>query len=197
MRIHSPLRTLLLCALLLAFTAGSARANGSDDRIVQDCQHSASGSLTGSYTKAQLRHALHNLPGDVLEYSGCYDAIQQAMIAGAGGRSSGSGGGSGSGASGSGSGTGSSGLGSIGGSDGAGSTAGSTGTVPSAPPPAGAEQPQRVAGAAVVPGALPEIGRDAHKLPTPLLVLLILLGVAALVPAGLTIGRRVVAHRSS
>jgi len=52
-----------------------------------------------------------------------------------------------------------------------------------------------VAGTAVAPGTLPELGRDAHRLPTPLLVLLALLAAAALTPAILTIGRRVVGHR--
>jgi hypothetical protein len=54
-----------------------------------------------------------------------------------------------------------------------------------------------VAGTAVAPGALPEIGQDSHRLPTALLVLLVLLGVAALGAAATTIGRRVVGHRGA
>ncbi len=189
------LLTLAACALLLALPAAPARANGSDDRIVRDCQHSATGELTGSYTKAQLRHALGNLPGDVAEYSGCYDAIKQALLSAGGGGKSGGGNGAGGGAGGSGSG----GLpgGGQGGAGGGGPTgsAGVGGATPSVPPPPDANRPLRVAGGTVAPGALPVIGRDSHRLPGALVVLLALLGVAALLPATLTIGRRVVAAR--
>jgi hypothetical protein len=189
MRTRSPLTTLLTCILLLALPASAAWANSADDRIITDCQNSPTGALRGSYPQQQLRHALHNLPGDVQEYTGCSDAIRQALLSSVGG-----GGGSGSGT-----GAGGSGSGGVGGStDGsAGTTAAPAGDVPSAPPPPGADRPQQVAGTAVAPGALPELGHDAHRLPTPLLVLLVLLGLAALVPAALTIGRRVVDHRGS
>lgn len=193
MRTTIRLPTLIVCILLLALPATAARANGSDDSIVQDCQHSQSGALTGSYSKAQLRHALRNLASDVLEYSGCYDAIRQAMLASAGGGDGGNG--SGNGPGGGSGGTGAGGIG--GGSDGSGGSGGTGTTAPvtNAQPPPGADRPVELAGTAIAPGALPELGRDAHKLPTPLLVLLVLLGVAALVSAGLTIGRRVVARR--
>ncbi|HZV72217.1 MAG TPA: hypothetical protein VFF79_00725 [Conexibacter sp.] len=194
MRLSIPLRTLVLCVLLLALPAASASANATDDRIVQDCQHSATGALTGSYTKAQLRHALHNLPGDVQEYSGCHDAIAQAASAGSG--HSGAGGGSGGGsntAGGGGAGTGGAGSSGSGGGGAGGTSA--TGPTTDAQPPAGAERPLQVAGAAVAPGTLPAIGRDSHKLPTALLVVLALLGLTALASTALTIGRRAVAHR--
>jgi hypothetical protein len=199
MRTFLPLKTLIACLLLLlALPAASARANGADDRIVQDCQHSVTGSLTGSYPKAQLNHALHNLPGDVREYSGCYDAIRQALLASAGANGgnggNGAGNGNGDGVDGAGGGIGGGG-GSNGAGGGAGGGAGAPGAIPDAQPPAGAEQPVDVAGATIAPGTLPEIGLDSHKLPTPLLVLLILLAATALVVAALTIGRRVVARR--
>lgn len=192
MRTAKTFTTLVACALLLALPAARAWANAADDRIIADCQHSPTGALTGSYPPKQLNHALHHLPGDIREYTGCSEAISQAVLAsaGAGGGNGGNGGGGGSGGIG---GTGS------GGGDGAGgaSTGGTdaAGPPPSAPPPAGAERPLDVAGTAVAPGALPEIGRDSHRLPTSLLVLLVLLAAAALVPAALTIGRRVVGHR--
>lgn len=200
MRTLIALRPLLALLLLLPALPAAAHANATDDRIVADCQHSATGAVTGSYTRAQLKHALNNLPGDVAEYSGCYDAIKQAMTASAAGGGDGDGTGSGGGTGDGGTGGGSDGTGGAGtAAGGTGGAGGGTGApVPpatNAAPPPGAERPLDVAGATVAPGALPELGRDAHALPTPLLVLLALLAVAALTAAGLTIGRRVVARR--
>jgi hypothetical protein len=197
MRTSTTLTTLVACILLLALPASAAWANAADDRIISDCQNSPNGTLRGRYPLKQLNHALHNIPGDQLEYSGCYDAIKQARLAalsggGTGGPGAGAGGG-GSGGFGGSDGTGAGGGNATGGPTGAGT--GPTGEVPSAPPPPGADRPLDVAGRAVAPGTLPEIGRDGRRLPTPLLVLLVLLGVAALAPAALTIGRRVVDHR--
>jgi hypothetical protein len=196
MRTPTILTTLIACVLLLALPAASAWANAADDRIVSDCQNSPTGALRGSYPQKQLNHALHHLVGDVREYTGCSDAIRQALLdaAGGGGGSSGGsdGGGGGGGTSG--------GIGSgDGGNAGAPATgvAGTSAPAPNAAPPAGAERPVEVAGAAVTPGTLPEIGQDSHRIPTALLVLLVLVGVAALVAAALTIGRRVVGHRGS
>ncbi len=194
MRTPTILTTLLACVLLLALPAGAAWANAGDNRIIADCQSSPTGALRGSYSQRQLNHALHHLPGDIREYTGCSDAIRQALLASVGG----GGNGGGSGANGSAGGGGIGGVGGTGGgaTDGSGGGGfGAAGETPNAPPPPGADRPLDVAGAAVAPGALPEIGRDAHRLPTPLLVLLVLLGIAALVPAALTIGRRVVGHR--
>ncbi len=196
MRTPTILTTLIACVLVLALPAASAWANAADDRIITDCQNSPTGSLRGSYPQAQLNHALHNLPGDVREYTGCSDAIRQALLASAGGGGSGGGGGNGTNDGGGiGSGDGTSGGDGSSGTGPAGEPAGGTAPVPDAQPPAGAEQPVDVAGAAVAPGALPEIGTSSHRLPTGLLVLLVLLAVAALVPAALTIGRRVVDRR--
>jgi hypothetical protein len=189
--------TLIACLLLLALPAASAYANAADDRIVHDCESSPTGTLTGTYPKAQLNHALHNLPSDVSEYSGCYDAIRQALIASAGrGASNGGNGTNGSSAGG----IGGSGPNATGGGNALGRTAAGGVGAPAtanAKPPAGAEQPVKLAGVAVAPGALPQLGRDSHRLPTALLVLLVLLGLAALVPSALTIGRRVVARRGA
>jgi len=195
MRFPTFLTTLIACVLLLAIPAASARANAADDRIIADCQNSPTGALRGSYSQQQLNHALHNLPGDISEYSGCSEAIRQAMVAGAGHNGGGGTNGTGSG------GIGSGGIGGGASGGGGGTTGGGTGAAgagapgPEAQPPAGAERPVDVAGAAIAPGALPEIGKDSHRLPTGLLVLLVLLGVAALASAALTIGRRVVGHR--
>ena len=190
---RKPIATIVLVVcLLLALPAAHASANATDDRIVQDCQNSATGALSGSYTKSQLRHAKRNLPGDVAEYSGCYDAISQALLAtaaenGGGGGDTGSGGGGGVG-----------GVGGTGGGTGAGATGdgAAAGAAPSGPEHVGTEAPVELAGGTPVePGALPSIGQDAHELPGPLVALLVLLAIAALASAATTIGRRVVARR--
>lgn len=194
MRTPTILTTLIACVLVLALPAASAWANAADDRIVTDCQNSPTGSLRGSYPPKQLNHALHNLVGDVREYTGCSDAIRQALLASAGGGDGGGGNTNGGGDFGGGGASG--GAGSSGGS-GSPTTgdAGASAPIPDAQPPADANDAVDVAGAAVTPGTLPEIGQDSHRLPTPLLVLLVLVGVAALAAAALTIGRRVVGHR--
>jgi len=192
MRTPLILTTLIACVLLLAVPATSAWANAADDRILTDCSESPNGALRGTYAPDQLRHALRNMPGDFREYSACPDAIRQALLASVAGSGNSPSGGNGSGSPGGINATGSDSGGA--GFDG-GAGAGAAGPTPEAPPPADADRPLDVAGAAVAPGALPELGRNAHRLPTPLLVLLVLLGVAALVPAALTIGRRVVDHR--
>ncbi|HET6448813.1 MAG TPA: hypothetical protein VFG31_06850 [Conexibacter sp.] len=180
---------------LLAVPA-SAWANPTDIRIIEDCQSSPTGALRGTYRQQQLNHALHHLPGDVREYSGCSDAIRQALLAGAG--SGGGGGNDGSNAGGGGDGTSGGGAnsGGFGSTDGAGSTGASDGPADTPPPP-GAEQPVKVARVTIAPGSLPQIGKDAHRLPTGVVVLLVLLGIGALVPAAMTIGRRVVGHRGA
>lgn len=190
MRSFTILTTLAACVLLLALPTGTAWANAADDRILTDCADSPNGALRGTYPPEQLRHALRNMPGDFREYTGCSDAIRQALLA-----SVVRGGGNGTDGSGTG------GIGGTGGTSGGagapGAAPGATGEVPSAPPPPGADRPVDVAGIRIAPGTLPEIGRDAHRLPTSLVVLLALLGVAALAPAALTIGRRVLDHRGA
>lgn len=192
MRTRHILTTLIACLLLSALPA-AAHANGADDRIIHDCQNSPTGALTGNYTKAQLNHALHNLPGDVSEYSGCYDAIHQALL-GSGSGPNGHTGAGGNGSGGLGGGAGGANGGGLGNGPAGGADAGS-GPVPDNPPPPDAAKPVQVAGATVAPGALPQIGKDAHRLPTALLVPLGLLALAALAVAATTIGRRVVAAR--
>jgi hypothetical protein len=39
-----------------------------------------SGQITGRFTVAQLRHALHQLPASVNEYSSCSDVINRAIL---------------------------------------------------------------------------------------------------------------------
>jgi hypothetical protein len=126
MRRALPLIAIILAALVcgLPATAGAA----SSDAIYTDCEHSASGLLTGTYAKSELKKALNNMPTDLSEYSGCYDAIKQALAdsgksRGGGGNGSTSGGGTGG--PGTGGGTSSGGGGTGGGSGG---TTGNSGT---------------------------------------------------------------------
>jgi hypothetical protein len=183
------LPTLLVSLLLLAAVAPSAGANASDDRIVHDCQHSITGELTGRYDRKALQHALHNLPTDVREYTNCFDAIRQALLAPTGGANSGDGSGLGAGGLG---GTGGGGLGGIGGAPG-----GAGAAPPATPAHLGAETAVAVAGTPLRPGTIPTIGRDAHELPGALIALLVLLGVAGIAGAATTVGQRVLARRDA
>jgi hypothetical protein len=189
-------KTITLIAILLGALALAAPALAdTTDKIVQDCEHSRNGQLAGTYTRKQLETALNNIPADVREYSSCYDTIKQAMLGA--GRSHTSGGGGGSGADGGG-GTASSGGGA--GTPGSGTDgSGATPSGPSAavPQQTGSKAPVALSGGAVQPGAIPAIGRDAHTLPTSVIVFLALLCAGALACAAATLGRRAIArHRT-
>jgi len=188
-------RPIILIPILVAALAcglpATAAANATSDKIYADCEHSPTGALTGHYTTSQLQHALDNIPGDVQEYSACYDAIKQALLAGGhGGTGSGPNGG-GIGSNGGGAGSGANGVGTDG-SAGGGSAGGYSG-----PMHVGTKAPVQLpgGGGAVRPGAVPSIGRDAHTLPTPLIAFLVLLAAGVLVPTSTTLGRRVIARR--
>lgn len=194
------LSTLLAGLLALAALPTPAAANAMDDRIARDCLTSETGRLRGKYTRAQLRHALRNLDGDVLEYSGCWDAINDALRSLSGGRSDGAGGSnaSSSGATGGGGTSGGSDISAGGGATGGDAAGGGTpaaGDGPGAAAHSGSARPVQIAGTAIEPGRLPPLSSRAHTLPGPLIALLAVLGAAALVPAVLTIGRRVIAGR--
>ncbi|MCW2951159.1 MAG: hypothetical protein JWQ48_329 [Conexibacter sp.] len=220
MRRLLPLIAIVLAALVCGVpaTAGAASSNA----IYTDCEHSASGLLTGSYAKSDLQKALNNMPTDLSEYSGCYDAIKQALADGAksrsgggngttggggtggsgtgGGSSSGGGGATGSsgtaaGSTGTGSSSSGSGTGGSPGSAGAAAAGGTAGAATPAPQHTGTDAPVRLANTEIRPGTLPAISRNGHALPTPLIVFLALLGAGGLAIAGSTIGRRVLARR--
>jgi hypothetical protein len=192
MRRLTTLIPILVAALACALPA-TAAADATSDRIYYDCEHSPTGALTGHYSHAQLRRALDNIPGDVQEYSGCYDAINQALLAGgrSGGGSGPNGGGIGSSGGGAGSGPNSGALGTGADGNGAGAAGGYSGPVH-----VGTKAPVQLPGGGVVrPGVVPSIGRDAHTLPTPLIAFLVLLAAGVLLPASTTLGRRVIARR--
>lgn len=185
-------RTIPLIATLAAMLAAAVPAGANvTDQIARDCQRSSTGELRGTYTKAQLRQALHNLPSDVSEYSDCYDQIRTALRGNQGGDSN-DGGGSGQGGGGTTGGP----IASGGSGGGAGDpTQGGSAATPPGPPHVGTKQTVEVGGAAVQPGTIPALGQDAHKLPTPLLVFLLLLALGSLAAPTTLIVRRVIARR--
>lgn len=91
------LTALTIAALL--FLPAAASASGQD--VIDDCVANE-GSFSRTFTAAEYRDALRNLPADVDQYSDCRQAIQDAQrekgLGGSGG-SSGSSGSSGSGGS--------------------------------------------------------------------------------------------------
>jgi hypothetical protein len=92
------LKTVLVLAVLAlaACGAGASAAlaqSSSANAVLQDCL-AHPGGLHGSYTVAQLRHALQVMPAEDKEYTSCPDVINRALIGAVGtGRSKGVGGG--------------------------------------------------------------------------------------------------------
>jgi hypothetical protein len=172
-------RILLVCGLVLAVLAPPAAGQQSVRiKILREC--SQNGRLTGDYTAQQIRDARSNIPDDIDEYTDCRDVLTRALLSRAGGDSSPSGGGgTGSGGTGTG-GTGGSGGGNVGGgSDGGALLSPSTDADREALDTAGraTQTPIEVSGASVTPGSAGSLRND---LPTTLIVLLALLGAAAL-----------------
>jgi hypothetical protein len=203
----------LLPALAAAFAlAAPAAALASPSAVINDC--SSHGRLTKSYSQSDYAGALRNIPTDLDEYTDCRDVIRRAQLGAAGGGGS-SGGGSGSGPAGAGGG----GTGTPTGSGGA--AGGGAGTAPAgeANPGHSADEalaqatpserraierargaagaPVRLGGRIVRPGELGFQGTGLlNTLPTPLVVVLVLLALGACAGGGLLIKARVVARRS-
>ena len=187
-------RTIVLC-LLAALLIPAAALAASTNQIIRDCADD--GVLEGHYTPAELRKARDNLPTDVNEYSDCSDVLARAAGAAA---TAGPGGGG------------------AGGPGGAGGTF-LPGTIPGGA--AGADNGDalvtpateadhravaeaaakgapsvKVGGRTVMPGST-GLAADAARngLPRTLLVVLVLLGAAALAAAAPFIRRYVLARR--
>jgi hypothetical protein len=62
----------------LGVFAHPARAAGLSPPVA-DCDHN--GKLTRTYSITELRKALASIPTDLLEYTPCYNVIQQALLA--------------------------------------------------------------------------------------------------------------------
>lgn len=163
-------RTLLVCGLALLL-APPAAAQSTRIKILREC--SQTGRLSGDYTAQQIRDARSNIPDDIDEYTDCRDVLTRALLSRAGGDSGGGGGGTGGGGTGGGTG-GSSG----GGGGGALLTPSTDADRKALDDAAGADQtPVEISGASVTPGSASGLRND---LPTTLIVLLALLGAAAL-----------------
>jgi hypothetical protein len=197
-------RTIFLALLATLLLVPSARA-ATPIQIIRDCADD--GVLNGHYTPAELRKARSQVPTDVDEYSDCSDVLSRAIAAGTAPKSPAGGGGGGAGGGGSSPSTG-------GGGGGGGSPAGHTGGGDSATPATPDTYPERVAlGAAltkggdavdlngrhVVPGGSSRLAADVGRnaLPTTFILVLVLLGAAALAAAAPLVRHRVLRHRQS
>ena len=165
-----PRMVFVACLLAVLVCAPAALADGTRTKILRECQD---GRLTGTYTSSQIRDALNNIPDDIDQYSDCRDVLRRALLNQAG--SSGSNGGGGG-----------NGIGGPGGSgiSGGGGGGGGQPLTPSTDADrkaidratASGSQPVQIAGRDVTPGE-----GVRNTLPTTLLVVLILLGVATVV----------------
>lgn len=191
------LRRLFLLIAALGLLVPAVAQAGSRAQMYRDCQD---GKINGKYTQKQFSDALANVPTDVDEYTDCRDVIRRAQLAAAGGGGSrGSGTGAGTGA---------------GGGTGSGTGAGSGGSAGGRADPLAAASPKeraavertrkaksapvQVAGKLIAPAPL---GYAEHSslsdIPTPLLVVLILLLASALAAGGIWLRSRVIARRAA
>lgn len=84
----TPLRITL--TLLIALVLAPASAFGAAKDVIKDCED---GSISGTYSQKDFNDALRNIPTDVDEYSDCRDVIRRAQLGSAGGSAGSSGGG--------------------------------------------------------------------------------------------------------
>jgi hypothetical protein len=207
-------RSLLAIAFALLLTAAPASA-ATRTEILRDCQD---GSLAGNYTPSELRDARSHIPADIDQYSDCRDVLTRALTSGSGtGTSGGNGGGGSSGSSGGGTSSGSS-SSSGGSSSGGSSSSSSSDVAPNAAAPSpvlkpetqteqhalddagstGGATPVTVGERPIVPGATAfDAGEPGNKLPSSLVITLVLLAVAAAAAAAPAARRRVVDRRTT
>ncbi len=200
-------RTIFLALLATLLCAPVARAD-TTTQIWRDCVLDSK--LDGHYTLAQLREARSHPPADGLEYTDCTDILARAIAAKTSSHSSGNN--SGGNSSGGGTVGGGGGTGGGSGSGGGGSGDGGTGdSAPAAPltPSTPADQKAlseaaiqgsnvvKIDGKPVMPGGQSQLAADVgrNSLPSTLVIVLILLGLAAILGGGRQLRDRVVAHR--
>jgi hypothetical protein len=178
--VNRMLRLALGCLLLGLVVFVPAADAASTTQILRDCADD--GVLQGTYTPSDLRKARKNIPTDTDEYTDCRDVLARAGAGAVAG--SGTGGGAGFG---------------FGGSGISGNGPLESPNTPEAQAAiakaaaAGAPDPIQIGGRSVVPGSA-GLASDAVRngLPTPLIVLLALLGAAALATSTPFVRRRVI-----
>ena len=164
--------------------------------------------IDGTYTLAQYKQALDQLPADSDEYTACREVLQRGRLAALGaGKSRGGGGGTGGGSTGGGGGAGGGSGSSGGGSSGAPGAvhAGNADPLATATPAqrkalaqvAKSAKPVDVGGELVQPGALGlgQLSGSGRHVPTPLVALICLLAATALGAGGWWLWSRVLARR--
>jgi len=201
----SPLRIMLLALVVLAVVPAAASASG--QRVIDDCSDNEQ--IDGDYSQGDYNQALDELPADIDGYSPCRDVITRARDDAAGGGAGGSGSRGGLAASG--------GDGGIGNSFFGGSDSAALPGTPGGPPSTGdalenalADVPEAerelldqarggedsgsvLDGAAVRPevaGRAPDLA-SFSALPTPVLVLLVLVAGALCALSATLVRRRV------
>jgi hypothetical protein len=190
---------------LLAALAVPGIAHASGDAVIKDC---ADGSIDKNYSQKDYADALANLPADLDEYTDCRSQIQRKQLGGGSGGSGSGGGGTGAGGAGAAAG----GTGGTGGGTGSNGDTGTGGTGVT-DPLAGATDAEKAAFAkAVESGSQPVQldGRPIHPgelggakssglgdLPTPLIVILGLVALAAAGAAGYGTRRLVLGRRTA
>jgi HAMP domain-containing protein len=172
------LTAISLAALLLAPAAASA--SGAD--VIKDCARN--GQLTKKYSQAEYDQALADLPADIEEYGDCRNIIRAAQLGAAGG-------GSGGGPAGS--------IPGVGAAAATPHTPAEKHAIQQATSKGDAPVKLSSAGKPLVPGASSvSAGGLGHGLPAPIVIALVLLGVAALAGAVIALRpqiQRVLARR--
>jgi hypothetical protein len=206
------MRRLLTALTILCLAApAAAGADSGVNKLLRDACRDEH--IDGTYTQAQYKEALDQLPTDSDEYTGCREVLQRGRLAalGAGKRRGGGGGSTGGGGSAGSSGS-SGGSGSAGssGTSGGSSSSGSS-SAPKGDPLASATPKQRqalaqagksakavdVGGQLVQPSAvgLGDLSAAGRDVPTPVIALVCLLAACALGAGGWWLWSRVLARR--
>jgi hypothetical protein len=192
----------LLTALIIASLAAPAAAaadSGPTKLVIDACRDEH---IDGTYTQAQYKKALEQIPSDSDEYTACREVLERGRLAALGNKRKSGGGNAGGG-----------GTGSSSGSGGGGSSSGTSGAspAPAADPLATATPAQKkalakagqsaqavdIGGKLVKPGDLGvgALAGSGHSLPTTLAALIALLAASALAGGGWWLWSRVLARR--
>jgi hypothetical protein len=205
-RCHRAMRRLLTALTILCLAApAAAGADAGVNKLLRDAcsdEH-----INGTYTQAEYKKALEQLPTDSDEYTGCREVLQRGRLAalGAGKRRN-------SNSAGAGSSTGGGGGTSGGSGDGGSGSSGSPSAAPSSADPLASATPEQrkalaqvgkstkpvdVGGQLVQPGALGlgEMSSAGRDVPTPMIALICLLAATALGVGGWWLWSRVLARR--